>query len=206
MNQIEFYEQKLAFEIDSWDLHELMVKENVTVIDVRSAEAFNHEHIPGAVNLPHREMSHLSTGELPRDRLIERLVAMQYARNDTDFYRGTFRVRGDVLDVFPAYEADRAVRIEYFGDAIDALSEIDPLRGITLRSLRRAVIYPGTHYVATKEHLECAIAEIERVLGLFRDGGMIFCTTHFVQDHCSMEELRLAYDTAYRLVREIGQG
>lgn len=100
----------------------------------------------------------------PRERLIDGLVAMQYARNDFDFHRGTFRVRGDVVDVFPAHEAERAVRIEFFGDEIDGVYEIDPLRGATLRRVRRAEIFPGTHYATTAETLERAIHGIEHEL------------------------------------------
>jgi excinuclease ABC subunit B len=98
---------------------------------------------------------------LPRDQFLEGLVAMQYTRNDMDFQRGSFRVRGDIVDVFPAYEMDRAVRIEFFGDEIETLSEIDPLRGITLRSMRRAAIFPSSHYVTTRDRLKEAIDGIE---------------------------------------------
>ncbi len=100
----------------------------------------------------------------PREKLIEGLIALQYARNDVDFYRGTFRVRGDIVDVFPAYEADRAIRIEYFGDEVENLTEIDPLRGTTFRSLHRVEIYPGTHYATTKDHLNRAIGGIQHEL------------------------------------------
>lgn len=99
--------------------------------------------------------------EMDRDELISGLVEMQYERNDVDFYRGTFRVRGDIVDIFPAYEADRAVRVEFFGDEIDGLTEIDPLRGIVLRKLRRTAIYPKTHYATTRNILERAIEAIE---------------------------------------------
>ncbi len=98
---------------------------------------------------------------MSRETLIAGLVAMQYTRNDVDFHRGTFRVRGDIVDVFPAYEADVAVRIEFFGDEIDALAEIDPLRGKVLRQLRRTTIYPGSHYATTTDILQTAIAGIE---------------------------------------------
>ncbi len=103
--------------------------------------------------------------EYARDRLIEGLVAMQYARNDIDFHRGTFRVRGDIVDVFPAYEAERAIRIEYFGDEIETVSEIDPLRGIVLRKMRRTAIYPGSHYATTSDNLKRAMEGIEHELG-----------------------------------------
>ena len=99
--------------------------------------------------------------DLSREALIEQLVAMQYQRNDLDFHRGTFRIRGDIVDIFPAYEADRAVRVEYFGDEIDNLSEIDPLRGQVLRKLRRTSIYPGTHYATTQDIMSRAIKAIQ---------------------------------------------
>ena len=101
----------------------------------------------------------------PRAHLIEGLVAMQYARNDVDFHRGTFRVRGDIVDIFPAYEGERAIRVEYFGDEIDGLSEIDPLRGIVLRKLHRVEIFPGSHYATTADNLGRAIRSIEHELG-----------------------------------------
>ncbi|NUM53603.1 MAG: excinuclease ABC subunit UvrB [Candidatus Hydrogenedentes bacterium] len=98
---------------------------------------------------------------MPREDLIAGLIAMQYARNDTDFYRGTFRVRGDTVDVFPAYEAEIALRIEYFGDDIESVYEIDPLRGVVKRKLRRIAIYPGSHYATTQDTLQRAIKGIE---------------------------------------------
>jgi excinuclease ABC subunit B len=96
-----------------------------------------------------------------REDLIAGLVAMQYNRNDVDFYRGTFRVRGDTIDVFPAYEAEIAIRVEMFGDEIDGLYEIDPLRGTVNRKLRRTAIYPGSHYATTADTLKGAIQGIE---------------------------------------------
>jgi len=98
---------------------------------------------------------------LSREDLIAGLVAMQYARNDTDFYRGTFRVRGDTVDVFPSYEAELAIRIEYFGDDIESVYEIDPLRGIVKRKLRRTAIYPGSHYATSADTMQRAIKGIE---------------------------------------------
>nr|BAL57055.1 excinuclease ABC subunit B [uncultured delta proteobacterium] len=103
----------------------------------------------------------LSVGEeYPRDRLLRRLVDMQYERNDVDFHRGAFRVRGDVVEVFPAYEENTAIRIEFFGDDIESIAEIDPLRGKVIRKLKRTVIYPGSHYVTPKEALARAINSI----------------------------------------------
>jgi excinuclease ABC subunit B len=99
-----------------------------------------------------------------RDALLRKLVDIQYQRNDYDFHRGTFRVRGDVIEVFPAYEEARAIRIELFGDTIDALAEIDPLRGQVLRRLDKVAIYPASHYVTAPERMEKAVAAIRAEL------------------------------------------
>ncbi len=104
----------------------------------------------------------LQTGmEMDRNQFLHHLVEIQYQRNDIDFHRGTFRVRGDSVEVFPAYEEKRALRIEFFGDEIDAISEIDPLRGQVLDRLERTAIFPASHYVATKPTLKRAIGEIQ---------------------------------------------
>jgi excinuclease ABC subunit B len=102
--------------------------------------------------------------EVERDALLADLVAMQYERNDYDFHRGTFRVRGDVVEVFPPYETQSAIRIEFFGDIIETISEVDPLTGKRIRRLRHAVIYPGSHYVTPGEHMRDAVESIEREL------------------------------------------
>jgi len=97
---------------------------------------------------------------LDRDDLLRRLVDMLYERNDVDFHRGTFRVRGDVVEVFPQYEDERAIRIEFFGDEVESLAEIDPLRGKVVARPSRALIYPASHYVATEAILARAIEGI----------------------------------------------
>jgi excinuclease ABC subunit B len=99
-----------------------------------------------------------------RDRLLRKLVDMQYQRNDYDFHRGTFRVRGDVIEVFPAYEEGRALRIELFGDTVEQMAEIDPLRGTVLRRLERVAIYPASHYVAADATLKKAVSGIRQEL------------------------------------------
>jgi excinuclease ABC subunit B len=104
--------------------------------------------------------------ELRRDNLLRQLVDIQYERNDIDFHRGTFRVRGDVVEVFPAYEQERAVRIEFWGEEIERISEIDPLRGKVLQELDRYGIYPGSHYVTPVEQRKLAIASIRAELAL----------------------------------------
>ena len=99
--------------------------------------------------------------ELPRDELLRKLVEIQYSRNDVDFHRGTFRVRGDTVEIFPAYEEDRALRVTYFGDEIESISEVDPLRGRIIDRLPKTAIFPASHYVATKPTLDRAIVEIQ---------------------------------------------
>ena len=102
--------------------------------------------------------------QIPREEVLRKLVDIQYERNDYDFHRGVFRVRGDVIEVFPAYEEDRAIRIEFFGDEVDSIKEIDPLTGRTLRRMERADIYPGTHYVTAPDTLERAVKDIKQEL------------------------------------------
>jgi len=103
--------------------------------------------------------------EFPRDDVLRRLVEIQYERNDIDFHRGTFRVRGDVVEIFPPYENEQALRVEFFGDTIDAIYTIDPLRGKKLASLPKAAVYPGSHYVTTQINLQRAVADIRTELG-----------------------------------------
>jgi len=102
--------------------------------------------------------------EYPREEMLKRLVEIQYERNDVDFHRGTFRVRGDVVEIFPAYEGEQALRVEFFGDTIEAISIIDPLRGIKLGKLSKTAVYPGSHYVTTRDNLDRAIADIRAEL------------------------------------------
>ena len=102
--------------------------------------------------------------EIRRDELLRRLVDIQYARNDVDFHRGTFRVRGDVVEIFPAYEESVAIRIEFFGDEVEAIKEVDPVRGKVLGQLDRCAIYPGSHYVTEQQQLRGAITGIREEL------------------------------------------
>jgi excinuclease ABC subunit B len=97
-------------------------------------------------------LQHIERGkEFLRDRFIRSLVDIQYERNDTDFHRGTFRVRGDTVEVFPPYEESRAIRIEFFGDVVERISEFDPLRGLILSDLDKVAIFPNSHYVSAPE-------------------------------------------------------
>jgi excinuclease ABC subunit B len=116
--------------------------------------------------------------EITRDDILNKLVEIQYQRNDMDFHRGTFRVRGDVVDIFPAHEEETAIRVEFFGDVVDAIWEIDPLRGEPLRRLTKMAIYPASHYVTTQENLKRASQDIgleldERVQELMRQGKLL---------------------------------
>ncbi|HZL17734.1 MAG TPA: excinuclease ABC subunit UvrB [Polyangia bacterium] len=99
--------------------------------------------------------------EIRRDAVLRRLIEIQYERNDIDFARGTFRVRGDTVEIFPAYEREKAIRIEWFGDEIDAISEVDPLRGKVLRKIDEVSIFPGSHYVTPADRLTKAMAGIK---------------------------------------------
>ncbi|MGD8366978.1 MAG: excinuclease ABC subunit UvrB [Desulfobacterales bacterium] len=120
----------------------------------------------------------LSTGmEMSREHLLARLVDMHYERNDIDFHRGVFRVRGDRVEVFPAAEESRAVRIEFFGDEVDGMAEIDPLRGDVRRRLKEATIFPASHYVTQKSTQKKATAsildELKGRIAVFRDAGKL---------------------------------
>ncbi len=115
--------------------------------------------------------------EKPRERILKDLVSMHYERNDWDFHRGTFRVRGDRVEIFPAYEEDAAIRIEFFGDEIDAIAEIDPLKGTVKRTFSQTTVYPASHYVTQKATLkrasESIVAELKERIQYFRDQGKL---------------------------------
>jgi excinuclease ABC subunit B len=129
--------------------------------------------------------------EVRRDAVLRRLVEIQYERNDVDFARGTFRVRGDVVEVFPAYEREKALRIEWWGDEIEAISEVDPLRGKVLRKLDEVSLFPGSHYVTPADELVRAMStireELRARLGELHDANKL------------VEEQRLAQRTQYDL-------
>jgi excinuclease ABC subunit B len=112
---------------------------------------------------------------LSRDEALKKLVDIHYERGEVDFYRGRFRVRGDVLDIYPVHEEDRAVRITFFGDDVEAIQEIDPLTGKVIRSLNRVTVYPASHYVTTADVRERAVRqileELERRIEYFRSRG-----------------------------------
>ncbi|MEW6351573.1 MAG: excinuclease ABC subunit UvrB [Thermodesulfobacteriota bacterium] len=114
----------------------------------------------------------IQTEETDRDDVLRKLVEIQYERNDVDFHRGTFRVRGDVVEVFPAYEEALAIRIEFFGDTVEGIFEIDPLRGKVTRPLDRVAIYPASHYVTERSRLlsstELILEEMKQRVEFYR--------------------------------------
>jgi excinuclease ABC subunit B len=126
-----------------------------------------------------------------RDELLRRLVDIQYERNDLDFHRGTFRVRGDVIEVFPSYEEGRAIRVEYFGDEVERLTEIDPLRGKVLHELDRYGIYPGSHYVTPEQQRKLATSSIRAEL--------VEQLAYFEREGKLLERQRLEQRTNYDL-------
>jgi excinuclease ABC subunit B len=113
--------------------------------------------------------------EYSRERLLTDLVAMHYERKDHDFFRGTFRVRGDRVEIFPAYEEDRAIRVDFFGDRVEGLAEIDALRNTVLRRLKRGVVFPASHYVTQKTTQQRALqtirSELSERIDFFREQG-----------------------------------
>ena len=133
----------------------------------------------GSAEWYHEMLIELRRGqEFRRDELLRRLVDIQYERNDVDFHRGTFRVRGDVVEVFPAHSEDVAVRIEFWGDEIDRIAEVDPLRGKVLRDLDQYGIYPSSHYVTPESQRKKAIGSIreelrDRLLDLEAQGKLL---------------------------------
>src|SRR5574342_745746 len=99
-----------------------------------------------------------------RDQMLRKLVDIQYQRSDFDFHRGTFRVRGDIVEIFPAYEDSSALRIEFFDEQIETIHEIDPIRGKVLRRVDKACIYPASHYVTGGERMKEAVRAIRSEL------------------------------------------
>ncbi len=153
--------------------HSLLTRKDVLV--VASVSAIYGLGAPDAYGSMH---AYVEVGRrLDRDDFLRQLVDMLYERNDLDFHRGTFRVRGDVVEVFPQYETERALRIEFFGDEVESLAEIDPLRGRVVTRPKRAMIYPASHYVASDKALKRAIdgirGELQERLACFRKDGKL---------------------------------
>jgi len=136
--------------------------------------------------------------ERDRDEVIKRLIEIQYERNDINFTRGTFRVRGDVLEIFPASNDEKAIRIEFFGDEIDRITEIDYLTGKIEGVRNHVVIFPASHYVTTPERIENAIKtieqELEETIKIFKEKDMLL--------EAQRIEQRTNYDI--EMLREIG--
>ena len=136
--------------------------------------------------------------EKSRDDLLKKLVELQYERNDMDLSRNRFRVRGDVVEIFPAASSDSVIRVEFFGDEIDRISEVNPLTGELKASLRHAAIYPASHYIVPRDKMEIAIAEIQSELEervkYFTDRGKLLEAERIQQ--------RTGYDI--EMLREIG--
>ncbi len=102
--------------------------------------------------------------EINRDFILEKLVEIHYERNDIDFHRGTFRVKGDIIEIFPAHEEEKAIRVSLFGDIVEEIKEFDVVSGKTIRNLGKITIYPATHYIAPQERLKWAVKEIRKEL------------------------------------------
>jgi excinuclease ABC subunit B len=137
--------------------------------------------------------------EVKRNDMLRKLVEIQYQRNDVDFHRGTFRVKGDVVEIFPAYEEERAIRVEFFGDLVESITEVDPLRGVPLRKLKFTTIYPATHYVTEANMRKRAI---QTILEELRDR-----LQQMLQIGKQVEAKRLEQRTLYdiEMLEEIGQ-
>ena len=136
--------------------------------------------------------------EKSRDELVKKLVELQYERNDINFIRNKFRVRGDVVEIFPASSNDSIIRVEFFGDEIDRISEINPLTGELKAVLRHAAVYPASHYIVSRDKMQTALAEIERELeerlAYFRENGKLI--------EAQRIEQRTRYDM--EMLQEIG--
>jgi excinuclease ABC subunit B len=104
--------------------------------------------------------------EYPMEEVQRRLVFMLYERNEISFHRGTFRVRGDVIDIFPVHEEEQAVRVEFFGDTIESITLIDPLRGVVIADVEEIAVFPGSHFVTSQENLKTAMGSIQDELQL----------------------------------------
>jgi excinuclease ABC subunit B len=121
----------------------------------------------GSAEAYYGQLARFEVGQrLDRDAALAKLVEIQYERNDIDFHRGTFRVRGDVLEIFPVHEESTALRVEFFGDEVESIKEIDPLRGKVLRTHTMATVYPGSHYVVGPRDMKSILDQIRAELQL----------------------------------------
>ncbi len=133
-----------------------------------------------------------------RDRILRRLVDIQYDRNDMNFVRGTFRVRGDMVEIFPASYAERAIRVEFFGDEIERISEIDTLTGELLGQRNHVAVYPATHFITAEEKLKRAIVTIEAEL----EEHLAYLKSHEKLLEAQRLEQRTRYDL--EMLQEVG--
>lgn len=99
-----------------------------------------------------------------RDEVLKKLINMQYTRNEIDFKRGTFRAKGDIVEIYPSDQNESAIRVEFWGDEIESISEINPLTGKTIGKRQHVMIFPNSHYVTTREKMERALKTIEEEL------------------------------------------
>jgi excinuclease ABC subunit B len=153
----------------------------------------------GSPEVYHEMVVFLEEGmEIRREKILAKLVEIQYARNDMDFHRGTFRARGDVIEIFPASNDAVSVRIELFGDMVDAIHEIDPLTGKSLRKLPKVAVYPNTHYLIAPDRYERAITGIEEELDVR--------VAYFKKQNQLVEAQRIAQRTKFDLemIRAMG--
>ena len=136
--------------------------------------------------------------EMDRDELISRLINIQYTRNDVDFKRTTFRVKGDTVDIFPANQSESAIRVRFFGDEVEKIYEFDPVTGNLLRELKYIAIFPATHYAVGKERMERALDEIEK--------DRVLAVDNFTKEGKPLEAERIGQRVAYDLemMREVG--
>ncbi len=135
---------------------------------------------------------------MERDELLKKLVVLQYERNDVNLVRNKFRVRGDVVEIYPAYSTQRIIRVEFFGDEIDRITEIDPLTGEFLATVKHAAVYPASHYIVSDDKIEAATKELERELEER--------IAYFVSQGKLLEAQRIEQRTRYdiEMLREVG--
>ncbi len=136
--------------------------------------------------------------KISMEKLITQMIEVQYTRNDIDFHRGTFRIRGDVLEIIPVYEHEKALRVEFFGDEIEGISEIDPLTGNILGKMKKTIIYPASHYVSDRENLNRAMDDIRKEL--------LDCLVNYKKENKLIEAQRIEQRTQLDLemMQELG--
>lgn len=153
----------------------------------------------GSPEAYHEMLVYLVEGmEIERDKVLKKLVEIQYERNDFDFHRGTFRVRGDRIEIYPASSEDRSIRVEFLGDTVEAIYEVDPLLGSVIQRLPKIAVYPGSHYVTPSDRIDVARAGIESEL----DHRIQYFRQHNMLVEAQRIEQRTLFDL--EMIREIG--